>query len=189
MQKLIVLYDACVLYPAPLRDLLMHLAMASIYQAKWTNEIHDEWIRNVLANRPDLKPTQLERTRNLMNSHVQDCLVFGYERLINSLKLPDPNDRHVLAAAIHAKCSMILTYNLKDFPAQILNKYNIVAIHPDPFLNELIELYPKAVCTAIKQLRGYLKNPPVSLQEYFLILKQQSLHRTVERLNELSDLL
>jgi len=163
--------------------------MTSLYQAKWTNEIHDEWIRNVLANRPDLKPAQLERTRNLMNNHVLDCLVFGYERLINSLKLPDPNDRHVLAAAIHAKCSVILTYNLKDFPSRILEKYNIVAIHPDPFLDELTELYPEAVCTAIKQLRGYLKNPPVSLQEYFLILKQQSLHKTVERLNELSDLL
>jgi hypothetical protein len=72
-----VLYDACVLYPAPLRDLLMHLAITDLYRAKWTDAIHDEWIRNVLANRPDLKPEQLQRTRELMNAHVRDCLVTG----------------------------------------------------------------------------------------------------------------
>ena len=100
MLKIIALYDACVLYPAPLRDLLMHLAMTDLYHAKWTNDIHDEWIRNVLANRPDLKRSQLERTRELMNKYVRDCLVEKYEHLILSLRLPDLNDRHVLAAAI-----------------------------------------------------------------------------------------
>lgn len=66
------LYDANVLYPAPLRDLLMHLAMTGLFRAKWTNEIHEEWIRNVLENRPDLTRNQLERTRDLMNEHVLD---------------------------------------------------------------------------------------------------------------------
>ena len=74
MANVIALYDSCVLYSAPLRDLLMHLALTDLYQAKWTDAIHDEWIRNVLANRPDLKLQQLERTRDLMNSHVLDCL-------------------------------------------------------------------------------------------------------------------
>lgn len=78
MANFIALYDACVLHPAPLRDLLMHLAMTDLYRAKWTNEIHDEWMRNVLANRPDLTRTQLERTRELMNSHVRECLIDGY---------------------------------------------------------------------------------------------------------------
>jgi hypothetical protein len=63
----IALYDACVLYPAPLRDLLMHMALTDLYRAKWTNAIHEEWIRNVLANRPDLTRQQLERTCELMN--------------------------------------------------------------------------------------------------------------------------
>src|SRR5579863_19981 len=131
MSKLIVLYDACVLYSAPLRDLLMHLAITDLYQAKWTNEIHDEWIRNVLANRHDIKASQLERTRELMNRHIRDCLVTGYETLISSLKLPDLNDRHVLAAAIRSSASIILTYNLKDFPAKSLSPYAIEAQHPD----------------------------------------------------------
>ena len=67
MSNFAALYDACVLYPAPLRDLLMHLALTDLYRAKWTNEIHDEWIRNVLANRDDLSQESLVRTRDLMN--------------------------------------------------------------------------------------------------------------------------
>ena len=100
MPSFTALYDACVLYPAPLRDLLMHLAMTDLFRARWTDQIHDEWISNLSINRPDLKRRQLERTRRLMNAHVLDCLVTGYEGLIDKLKLPDPNDRHVLAAAI-----------------------------------------------------------------------------------------
>src|SRR5690349_185458 len=109
MSNFIVLYDACVLYPAPLRDLLMRLALTDLFRAKWTNEIHEEWIRNVLANRSDITMEMLERTRNLMNSNVRDCLVDGYQELTQGLMLPDPNDRHVLAAAIHANCAVIVT--------------------------------------------------------------------------------
>ena len=93
----IVLYDACVLYPAPLRDLLMRLALTDLFQARWTDQIHDEWTRNVLANRPELTAESLARCRRLMDEHVPDCLVTGYESLIPTLSLPDPDDRHVLA--------------------------------------------------------------------------------------------
>lgn len=89
MSKFTVLYDACVLYPAPLRDLLMHIAVTDLYNAKWTDAIHDEWMRNVLQNRPDLKLEQLQRTRDLINSNVRDCLVTGYETLIDAATLPD----------------------------------------------------------------------------------------------------
>jgi len=87
--------DACVLHPAPLRDLLMHLALTDLFRAKWTDAIHEEWIRSVLENRLDLTREQLERTRQLMNAHVRDCLVTNYEDLIPVLTLPDPDDRHV----------------------------------------------------------------------------------------------
>lgn len=96
-----VIYDACVLYPAPLRDLLMRLALTDLYRARWTDMIHDEWTRNVLKQRPDLKAEDLQRTRSLMNSHVRDSLVTGFEHLIPSVELPDADDRHVVAAAIH----------------------------------------------------------------------------------------
>ena len=87
----------------------MNLAITDLFRAKWTDEIHDEWIRNVLLNRPDLTNDRLQRTRALMNSHVRDCLVIGYQDLIPSLILPDMNDRHVLAAAICAGADVIVT--------------------------------------------------------------------------------
>jgi hypothetical protein len=189
MPRIVVLYDACVLYSAPLRDLLMHLAMTSLYQAKWTNEIHDEWIRNVLANRPDLKRSQLERTQALMNRHILDCLVEGYEYLIPSLKLPDPHDRHVLAAAIHSSALIILTYNLKDFPAKSLSPYGIDAQHPDTFLPQLIDLDSDKICNAIKKLRMGLKKPPTSASQYLKTLEKQSLPKTIKKLATLSNLL
>ena len=79
MANLTVLYDACVLYPAPLRDLLMELALSDLYRAKWSNRIHDEWMRNVLKSRPDLSKDKLERTRQMMNDHVLDSLVENFE--------------------------------------------------------------------------------------------------------------
>src|SRR3712207_6351193 len=109
----------------------MELAAARLFRAKWTLRIHDEWMRNVLRQRPDLTRLQLERTRDLMNQAVLDCLVEDYEDLIEGLQLPDPDDRHVLAAAIASASDAIVTFNLKDFPAATLHKYNIELQHPD----------------------------------------------------------
>ena len=115
-----VVYDACVLYPPPLRDFLMQLALTDLFRAKWKDAIHDEWMHNRQAARPDIKPEELQRTRQLMDSGVRDALVTGYKFLIPTLSLPDENDRHVLAAAIHSQASVIVTFNLKDFPEESL---------------------------------------------------------------------
>jgi hypothetical protein len=88
--------DACVLYPAPLRDFLMELAAGGLFRAKWTEQIHDEWIRNLLKKRDDLTIEQLTRTKTLMNTAIPDCMIEGYEELIVGLQLPDEDDRHVL---------------------------------------------------------------------------------------------
>lgn len=109
-------YDACVLYPAPLRDLLMWLALSGRFRARWTQEIHGEWKRNLLKNRTDLTMEQLDRTSELMDRAIPDACVCDYEALITGLSLPDPNDRHVLAAAIRCGAGVIVTFNLKDFP-------------------------------------------------------------------------
>jgi len=61
--RFVVIYDACVLYPAPLRDFLVRLATKGLFAARWTDEIHNEWIRNLLQRRPELDPDQLPRTR------------------------------------------------------------------------------------------------------------------------------
>jgi hypothetical protein len=109
------LYDANILYPAPIRDLFIRLAHAGLVRARWTDAIHDEWVRNLLADNPSLSPGRLARTRSLMNEAVRDSLVAGYQDLIESVSLPDPDDRHVLAAAIRADAEVIVTFNLKDF--------------------------------------------------------------------------
>jgi len=174
-----VLYDACVLYPAPMRDLLMHLALTGFYTAKWSNDIHEEWINNLLKKRPDLKRRQLNRTRQRMDRHAEDALVTEYEPLIDVLTLPDPNDRHVLAAAIQGKVDRIITLNLKDFPDKYLAQFDIEAQHPDQFIAYLIDLAPDIVCRSIKRLRESLKSPPKTVLEYLNILNKQSLPKTV----------
>ncbi|HLA85453.1 MAG TPA: PIN domain-containing protein [Thermoguttaceae bacterium] len=183
----IVLYDACVLYPAPLRDLLMHLALTDLFHARWTNEIHEEWIGKVLLNRPDLNRRQLERTRRLMNEYARDCLVEGYEELIPRLQLPDLHDRHVLAAAIHSEATVIVTFNLKDFPPAQLEPFDIEARHPDDYIVEQFDLEPRLACAAARRHRTSLKNPPKSVAEYLDTLSRQQLPKTVSRLSSQAD--
>lgn len=175
VNRVTVVYDACVLYPAPLRDLLMRLALTDLFRACWTDQIHEEWITAVLRNRPDLSRLQLERTRALMNAHARDALVLGYQGLIPTLKLPDPNDRHVLAAAIRCRADLIITFNLADFPSAVLAGYGICAYHPDVFLVDQLSLDARRVCEAMREQRGSLKNPPKTVEEYLAILQVQRL--------------
>jgi predicted nucleic acid-binding protein len=176
--KFSVVYDACVLYPAPLRDVLMRLAVTDLFQARWTDQIHEEWIRNVLKNRQDIKRKNLLKVKELMDLNVRDATVTNYEPLINALKLPDINDRHVLAAAIRCNASAIVTFNLKDFPAEILEEYSIEAIHPDDFINYQLDLSPSKVCDAIRKQRAALKNPSKTTEEFLAILLKQQLPQT-----------
>lgn len=184
MSNFIVVYDACVLYSAPLRDLLVELATTGLFRARWTNEIHDEWVRSVLENRPSTSIEKLERTKQLMNHTVLDSLVTGYEALIEVINLPDPNDRHVLAAAIHCGASTIVTKNLKDFPCLELSRYNIESQHPDIFIEHQLNLNPRIVCASVEKIRQRLKNPPRTIDEYLDTLEKQELPRTVSILRE-----
>ncbi|MFM1899740.1 MAG: hypothetical protein RLZZ216_316 [Cyanobacteriota bacterium] len=175
VNRLTVIYDSCVLYPAPLRDLLMRLALTDLYRARWSDQIHEEWITAVLRNRSDLSRAQLERTRSLMNAHVRDALVDDYQSLIPALELPDPDDRHVVAAAIKCGADLIVTFNLDDFPDHALTIYGIGACHPDSFLVDQLNLDAERVCMAMRLHRSSLKNPPKTVEEYLATLKEQGL--------------
>jgi predicted nucleic acid-binding protein len=183
------LIDACVLYSAPIRDLLIRLAQEGLIQARWTAEIHDEWMHNVLKNNPNTTRERLERTRSLMDSAVRDCLVTDYADLVDSLLLPDPDDRHVLAAAIRAGAEVIVTYNLADFPADALSSYGLRAQHPDELITHLLEVAHETVCTAAKNQRASLKNPPKSVDEFLAILEKLGLQRTVALLRQFQELI
>lgn len=178
-----VVYDANVLYPAPLRDFLMHLALTGIYRARWTDEIHEEWKRNLLHNRPDLTLEQLDRTSSIMDRAVPDALVTGYESLCSALELPDPDDRHVLAAAIKCGASVIVTFNLKDFPPDVLEPFEIEAMHPDDFIADLFDLDQAAVLQAAQAQRASLKNPPHTARQFLERLSLQGLTQSVKLLS------
>src|SRR5208282_6095093 len=122
---LTVFLDASVLYPASIRNLLLYIAGARLYRPLWSARVHEEWIAALLRNRPDLTRRQLNRTRELMQAHIIDAEVTGYELLIDTLTLPDPDDRHVLAAAIHGGASVIVTANLRHFPAEKLAPHGL----------------------------------------------------------------
>jgi hypothetical protein len=143
----------------------------------------------VLNNRPDLTSRQLQRTRELMDISVPDCLVTGYEGLIDDLALPDPDDRHVLAAAIRCQAGVIVTVNLKDFPPEILARHGMEAQHPDDFITHLHDLKPAAVCAAVRQQREALQNPPYSVRELLDTFLRNGLAGTVARLEEMQDFL
>lgn len=185
MSNFTAVYDACVLYPAPLRDLLMELALTDSFRARWSEEIHQEWIRNVLKKRPDLNESQLIRTKAFMDANVRDALVTDFESLIPSLKLPDKNDRHVLAAAIRCSAGVIVTFNLKDFPSDYLSTFGVEAQHPDEFILYLLDLYPVQVCSAAEKVRQRLRNPVMNPEKYLENLLRQSLPQTVSRMKEL----
>jgi predicted nucleic acid-binding protein len=161
----VALYDANVLYPSTLRDLLISIAQDGLVQAKWTDRILDETFGNLKAKRPDLDPARLDRTRQAMMRAVRDCMVRGYEPLIGAVELPDPDDRHVLAAAIRAKAQVIVTFNLKDFPSDVLSAWDVEAKHPDAFIEDQIDLDPAAVYAAVRQMADRWKNPPGTVED------------------------
>jgi predicted nucleic acid-binding protein len=181
----VVVDDACVLYPAPLRDLLMRLAVKGLVRARWTDQILDECFRNILANRPELNAASLQRTRDLMNRAIRDVMVTGHEGLIAGLDLPDPDDRHVLAAAIRAGAQVIVTANLSDFPNDKLGAYSVEAQHPDEFVLHLLDLAPGVVCATVSEQAASLKNPPRTLADLLDTLRDNGLVQTVARLREL----
>lgn len=184
-----VIYDANVLYPAPLRDFLMHLALTGVYRARWSALIHEEWKRNLLKNRQDITREQVDKTSQLMDRAIPDALVSNYEPLIEGLELPDRDDRHVLAAAIKCNASAIVTFNLKDFPENILEPLDIEPIHPDSFIADLWDLDKAAVIKAAHDHRVSLKNPPYSVDGYLDRLLKQGLPDSVNYLSEFSMLI
>lgn len=140
----------------------MRLALTDLFKAHWTDQIHEEWI-NALLRKGKHTKEKLERARDLMDAHIKDAKVTGYEPLVETLELPDLNDRHVLAAAIRCGADAIVTFNLKDFPQASLAPYGIDLLHPDDFIYYQIDMAPSLCCSAVKKQRLALKNPPIAV--------------------------
>jgi predicted nucleic acid-binding protein len=160
MSNFAAVLDANVLYSYPLTSVLLELAEARLYRPIWSKDIHEEWIRAVTRSRPDIAPEKLERRRAAMDQALPDACVSGYQRLVPAIELPDPDDRHVVAAAIRAKAQVIVTFNEKDFPAAVLEGFDLI--------------------------EG-LSNPAMTNEDYVSVLERQSLPETAAVLRELFD--
>lgn len=169
--RFIAILDACVIYPAPIRDILLNLADLEIYAPKWSEIIQEEWVRNLLKNRPDLSKAKLQQTVQTMNAAFPDAEVHAFEELIDLIELPDPDDRHVVAASIKCKADAIITFNTKDFPAEYLDQYDIEVYTPDKFVNLLNKLDPSIVKQAFESQLASLKNPPMSKEKLIKTLE------------------
>ena len=181
------LLDANVLYPAGLRDMLLRLASRHLYAPLWSEAIHEEWIRSLLRNRPDLAVEKLERTRSMMDAHFPAAIVTDYDALMADIDLPDLGDRHVLAAAIHGGADVIVTFNQQDFPAAQLAEHAMAAKHPDAFIGDLFDSNPDTVLAAARDHRNALKKPPKSSEEYLADLERIGLVRSAALLRERMD--
>ncbi len=185
----IVVFDACVLYPAMLRNVLLQLATAELFRARWTEDIHREWMHSLRRDKPDIEEAKLEALRRAIDASTIDCLVTGYESLTSGITLPDLDDRHIVAASIRCRAKIIVTTNLRHFPANALAPFGLHAQSPDEFILHLIERAPKEVCLAIKSVRSRLRKPPFTAHELLDRVSEHGLTRTAAKLRDHAQLL
>jgi predicted nucleic acid-binding protein len=172
------LLDANVLYPARLRDLLIRLAIAGLYQARWSEQILDECFDNLIEDRPDLTEGQLARTRRLMTTALPDAAVAGYEERIDQYDLPDPDDRHVLEAAVTAGASLLVTDNLDDFPDDRI-PVGLRVVSPDEFVLALADDDFDVVVEVVEDQAAGLANPPMTTSQLLDGLEEVGLVESV----------
>jgi len=182
------LLDADVLYKVRLTSLLLFLAEQKMFRARWSDDIHEEWMRSLKVNRPDLSEQGIETRRDRMNAAIPDALVEGY-RSISIPGMPDPDDAHVVAAAVLTRATMIVTFNLKDFPDEVLRPLRLEARHPDDFLVDQFTLEPTLFAQAVRTDRGHYRNPPMISADYLNALERAGVPKIVARLRDIAVLL
>jgi len=174
----VVVYDACVLYPFHTRNLLVQCAADGLVRARWTNAIHDEWIRNVAAAAPSVSAAGLLKVRDLMNRVIPDAhMEDAWPAEVPTL--PDPGDRHVVAAAMRAGASRIVTWNLRHFPDAVLGGAGLRAETPDALLMGLFGDAGEAVIASVRRARLNLRRTTPSPSEFLEAMERQGLRRFV----------
>jgi predicted nucleic acid-binding protein len=180
----VAVFDACILYPFHLRNIVVQAAVDRLVEARWTDAIHDEWIRNLTADVPAIPIDRLQATRRLMNEALPAAMVSGHEKHIPMVTLPDPDDRHVIAAAIAAKASLILTWNVRHFPENELKKFGLRRMYPDEFLSGLFDKAPDLVIGSLANARRNLSKTRVAASDFIAILNGQKLVQLAKRVEK-----
>lgn len=176
-----VVLDANLLYPFQLRNLLVQFGVDSVITPRWTARIHAEWIGNLVAAGKAPRD-RLLLTLDLMNAALPEAEVSGWEARMQGLSLPDPDDCHVLAAALAACAGTIVTMNLRDFPASALAPLGVTAVHPDGFLCGLFDADPDSVRASTEAAHANLSRSAPSFEDYLDALERQGLPQLTERL-------
>lgn len=175
--------DACVLYPMLLRDVLLSLAHADLYSAKWTPHIREEWVRAKLRDGPGRRD-QIMSAAEAMELAIPDCLVTGYEHVIEGLRLPDADDRHVLAAAIAGHADAIVTLNQKHFPKEVLDAFGVEVQTPDEFVLNQLMLDEVRALAAIKRMRERWERPHLDGLALVDLFEKRGLAQTAAHLRD-----
>lgn len=152
-----VFLDTCALYPQTLCDLLLRIAETGAYRPHWSEEVLDELERNLAAAVP-AGSDGAHRRVSAMARAFPEASVTGYESLVPGMTC-DEKDRHVLAAATHSGCQVLVTFNLKDFPAESLEPHDMTAVHPDDFLLDQLDLYPRLVMATLREQSNDARRP------------------------------
>lgn len=181
-----VFFDSNVFFGARLRSFIVEMAQSGLFRARWSEDVHREWMNAVATKRPDIDFQALARVKSQMNEAVLDCVTTGYQHLIGSLTLPDPNDRHVLAAAILARASVIVTFNEKDFPPAGLAPYNIHTRHPDDFLLDIESLDSALFVEIVTNDLAHYCAPPLSIDAYCAALENAGVPKTARQIMKLA---
>lgn len=172
-----VLLDTCVLYPAYLRDMLLRMAEAELFRPHWSAEILEELRRNLI--KAGIPRAAVVRLLGRMSDTFEDADVTGYERLIESMTC-DPKDRHVLAAAVHGQAHVLVTFNVRDFPAESTERYPLEVQTPDDFLLDLFDLAPGSVLRTIATQVASHKRDPKTVPGLLAVLSRAGVPRFVD---------
>jgi predicted nucleic acid-binding protein len=157
-----VVLDACVLVPVALADTLLRIAERELYRPLWSARIVAEAVDAIVEIHPDIPPEQVQRRFADMDDTFEDARVDGWEDLEDLVTLPDPDDRHVVAAAVRGRADAIVTANVRDYPVDILGPLNIDVIHPDDFLLDQLDLAPRIVLEVLREQAAYIRRPPLT---------------------------
>lgn len=175
--------DTNVIYPVIIRDLLLWLAHYDLYTPKWSRHIVDEW--QSVMERKGVAHEEVEKRVQRVNLAFPDALVQNYIGLVDGLDLPDEKDRHVLAAAIKINADVIVTNNIKDFPAAYLETFGLTAKTADDFLTDIIDLNQDEAIAAFKEMVLNKKNPELDEFQVLEQLRKAGLFETANYLHAL----
>ena len=174
-----VVLDSCVIFPMHLRDTLFRAAEIGLYDVRWSQEILDGATRN-LVNTGRMTIQKAARFQAALKAAFPEAIAEVPDDLIQQMT-NNPDDRHVVATAVVTNAKIIVTSNLRDFPAESLTPWGIEAQHPDVFLEHLYEVAPDIMANVVLQQAEDLENPPLTVDDLLVRLREE-IPRFVDRI-------